>query len=311
MFYNTENFFDTLDDPHTNDAEFLPHGKKEWTSWRYYEKLQHVFQVIAAVGESSPPDIIGFAEIENKSILTDLVHKTLLEKYPYKIVHKDSPDLRGIDVGLIYRKDKLKCLGYHFFRIDFPNGHARKTRDIVYFKALIQRDTLHVFVNHWPSRWGGKKKSEPGRMFVASVLKSKTDSILKLYPCARIVIMGDLNDDPTDPSLTQSLGAKVTADTPQCGELYNLSAVLRESCHCGSLKYGAGWNMFDQFIVSGGTLGTKGIHTKVSAVGVASFPFLLTQDAKYGGHQPFRTYQGPVYKGGFSDHLPVYLDIFW
>lgn len=311
MFYNTENFFDTKDDPLTNDQEFLPTSKKHWTPERYNEKLHHVFQVIAAIGETDPPAIAGFAEIENRGVLNDLIHKTLLEKYPYKIIHKDSPDLRGIDVGLIYRTDKIKCLNYKFFRINFPGNPVKKTRDILYFEGLLGKDTLHVFVNHWPSRYGGKKRSEPSRIFVASVLKNKTDSILKRDPCARIVVMGDFNDDPTNESINKIFGARISADNASCKSMVDLSGILKKSCHCGSLKYGAAWNMFDQFIVSGSMLSDIGAHTSVNDVHVAHFPFLLVTDRKYGGYKPFRTYYGPVYKGGYSDHLPVYLDIFY
>lgn len=312
MFYNTENFFDTKNDSLTNDEEFLPNGKKHWTQKRYNEKLRHVFQVIAAVGGIAPPAVVGFSEIENRSVLEDLLHKTPLQKYPYKIIHQDSPDLRGIDVGLIYRSDKMKCLSYHFFRINFPGHPYKKTRDILYFKALIHGDTLHIFVNHWPSRWGGRKRSEPGRMFVASVLKSKTDSILSGNSCARIIIMGDFNDDPTNASLQEVLAAHTSTETLQCDHLYDLSSMLQKSCHCGSLKFGAEWDMFDQFVVSGKMLtDTVGLHTTTKSVRVGNFHFLLIPDTRYGGYKPFRTYRGPVYIGGFSDHLPVYLDLFW
>jgi hypothetical protein len=311
MFYNTENFFDTIDDPHTNDNEFLPGSQYQWNKSKYYKKIQSIYQVIAAVGEERPPEIIGLSEIENRKVLNDLIFHTPIEKYPYKIIHKDSPDPRGIDVALLYRSDMMKCIGSDYITICFPGNKDKTTRDILYFKALINNDTLHVFVNHWPSRRGGQKKSDPSRSFVAGVLKQKTDSIFKINPNARIVITGDFNDEPCNRSIVSELRAIRYSDEVQAWNLYNLSWNMKVKCKCGTYRHGYSWEMLDQFIVSGTLLMKGNISTCPECNHIGEFKFLLNEDNKYGGYRPFRTYQGPAYKGGFSDHLPVYLDIYF
>jgi predicted extracellular nuclease len=314
MFYNAENFFDTIDDPHTNDNDFLPDSKLNWDKGCYYKKIKHIYQTIAAVGEISPPDIIGLAEIENRKVLNDLIYQSPLEKYNYKIIHKDSPDPRGIDVGLLYRADKVKYLHSAFFEIVFPGNTDKKTRDILYFKGLINSDTVHVFINHWPSRKGGQKRSEPFRNFVASVLKQKVDSLLKIDPKANIIITGDFNDQPDNKSLSIFIGAlKISENTEtESGNLYNLSWTLKEKCECGTYRLGVYWDMLDQFLVSGSLLeNNNSLFTCKQCLRIGEFGFLLKEDEKYGGFKPFRTYAGPAYKGGFSDHLPIFLDLYF
>jgi predicted extracellular nuclease len=312
MFYNVENLFDTKNDSLTDDDEFLPESDKKWNGYRYREKIMHLFKIIAAVGEAQPPEIVCFAEIENKHVLDELIKNTPLEKYRYEIVHYDSPDSRGIDVGLIFRPDRIIQIASQSIRISFSDHPERKTRDILYFKALTKNsDTLHIFVNHWPSRRGGQYASNPFRLQVAQRLKSKTDSLLSLNPNANIIITGDFNDEPQDESLAAGLNAKSNTDSILCASLYNLSAMLYETCHCGTYRYRAQWNMLDQFIVSGNLLiDKKQLYTCADYLHIARFDFLLEEDQKYGGTRPYRTYQGPVYRGGFSDHLPVYLDLF-
>jgi predicted extracellular nuclease len=312
MFYNTENFYDTIDDPHHNDEEYLPTSEKQWNYKRYREKTMHVFKTIVAVGGIQPPEIIGFAEIENRKILEDLIQHTPLEKFNYKIIHKESDDKRGIDVGVIYRPDKIKCLKYDFVKVVFPWDNKKTTRDIVYFVAATKKDTFHVFVNHWPSRMGGQKKSNPNRCFVASLLRHKVDSIFSTNNAAKIIITGDFNDQPRNESLATILDAEKPVEIADKHALYNLSWALKDSCHCGSLRYGAQWNMLDQFIVSGSLLrDNTRLTTCVYCVHIGYLDFLLIEDTKYGGYKPFRTYQGPIYKGGYSDHLPVYLDLYF
>ncbi len=313
MFYNVENYFDIYDDSLFADGEFLPGNDKNWNYYRYKEKTLHLFKTIAAIGETRPPEIICFAEIENKNVLFELTKNTPLEKYNFEIVHFESPDFRGIDVGLIFRSDVIQKLASQRIAVSFPSDPHRTTRDILHFKALVMRsDTLHVFVNHWPSRRGGQKASESKRMAAARILKEKTDSILLINPCANIVITGDFNDEPYDESLRVGFSALTLQENQECGILYNLSGLLRENCQCGTYRYGAHWNMLDQFIVSGKLLiSDVGLRTCSECLQIAGFDFLLIEDKKYGGVKPFRTYQGPVYKGGFSDHLPIFLDLFY
>jgi predicted extracellular nuclease len=313
MFYNVENYFDTFDDSVTADNEFLPQSEKNWNYYRYKEKTTQLFKTIAAVGELQPPEIICFAEIENKKVLLDLIRKTPLEKFEFEIVHFDSPDHRGIDVGLIYRKDLIIKLDSRKIPVLFSYNSKHTTRDILYFKGLTQKsDTFHLFVNHWPSRRGGKNISQPYRLNAARTLKLNIDSILNINSCANVIITGDFNDEPFDQSLTTGLVAQIKLTSPVCSSLYNLSVILLDVCKCGTYRYRSQWNMLDQFIVSGNLLLSEdGLRTKPEYLHIADFNFLLIEDSKYGGYKPYRTYQGPIYKGGFSDHLPVYLDLFY
>ncbi|MBN1599012.1 MAG: endonuclease [Bacteroidales bacterium] len=310
MFYNVENLFDVYDDTIKNDNEFLPDGEKKWTYSHFRQKTLNIYKTIAAVGEVSPPEIVCFAEIENRYVLNELIYKTPLEKYRYKIVHFDSPDLRGIDVGLIYRKEKIQFIDSRNIEVDLPFKYSRPTRDILYFKCLVDRsDTLHLFVNHWPSRMGGKAKSASKRNYAATVLRNSVDSILEFNSCAKILIMGDFNDEPWDESIQKHLGALNTFNEPSCADLYNLSSTGSNDVS-GTYRYMAEWNFLDQCIVSGSLLNETGsLHTNADKFHIADFDFLLQDDNKFGGKKPFRTYIGPLYHGGFSDHLPVFVDL--
>jgi len=307
MFYNVENYFDTVDDPTTNDNAFLPEGSMHWTQTRYMEKRNNIFRVIANVGEWDPPALVGLCEVENREVLDDLVKNTPLAKYPYKIIHKDSPDQRGIDVALLYRSDYLKCTGQQFIRVRFANNRQR-TRDILYATlCTLQGDTLHVFVNHWPSRTSGQKQSEPGRILTASLVRQKVDSIFSRNAMANIAITGDFNDNPPDKSLISELQALNDTTHAKPSTLFNLSAYkMKEST--GTIKYQGKWSVFDQIIVSGGLL-RGSLHTDVNQCHIFRADYLFEPDTRYQGVKPFRTYIGLKYNHGFSDHLPVYVDI--
>lgn len=301
MFYNLENMFDTADNPDKEDGEFLPAGIKKWDSYRYWQKLKHIFQVIAAVGETSPPEIIGLCEVEDYQPLYDLVSNTPLMKYPYSVVHFDSPDIRGIDVALLVRSDKIRVLESKPIRITFKTNNNKKTRDILYTELLINTDTLHVYVNHWPSRRGGQKVSEVYREEVAERLLGHIDSLMHANPLANIVVMGDFNDEPGDKSLQVLKRAG----------LLNLSEKLQSTCRCGSYKYRNEWNMFDQIIISPQLLKQRPLHIVPESLTIFQADFLLCTDEKFGGKKPIKTFSGPKYIGGFSDHLPVHIDFFY
>ena len=307
MFYNVENYFDTLDDPTTNDNEFTPDGSMRWTVGRYIDKRNNIFRVIAHVGEWDPPAIVGLCEIENRDVLQDLIKNTPLMKYPYRIIHKDSPDQRGIDVALLYRDDYLKCIAQQFIRVRFPDNR-RRTRDILYATLrTLKGDTLHVFVCHFPSRVGGQRQSEPGRLLAASLVRNKVDSIFSRNPMARIVVTGDMNDGPLDKSLRSELRALPDTTQAKPSTLFNLSAYkMKEST--GTIKYQGKWSVFDQIIVSGGLL-RGSLRTDVDRCHIFRADYLFEPDKRYQGVIPFRTYIGQRYNGGFSDHLPVYIDI--
>ncbi len=314
MFYNVENLFDTFDDPLTNDQEFLPNGSKRWTFTRYKKKINNIAKVITAIGQWEAPEMIGLCEIENQKVLEDITKSTALSKINYGIVHKESPDKRGIDVAILYRKDRVTPLKYRAIGVNLGGDSDRPTRDILYFKCLLEsNDTLHFFVNHWPSRWGGAQKSQPKRVDAATTLRHVVDSVLAANPMAKVVITGDFNDDPIDKSISEVLDAKeVSVNTSS--HLHNLSLQYLKPGVRGSLKYKGNWNVFDQFIVSDGLLSSKsGLHTSVANChifyGTADNEFLLEKDDRYVGMQPFRTYHGLKFHDGYSDHLPVYLDL--
>jgi endonuclease/exonuclease/phosphatase family metal-dependent hydrolase len=309
MFYNVENFFDTEDDPTKNDNQFTPDGAYHWTTTRYMAKRDAIFRVIAGVGEWEPPAVVGLCEIENRKVLEDLITDTPLVKYPYRIIHKDSPDQRGIDVALLYRNDRLKYLGREFIRIRFPDNRKR-TRDILYARLLAQRnDTIHIFVNHWPSRSGGQRQSESARILAATILRHKADSIFSVNPNANLIIIGDLNDNFSDASISKYLKALPDTASSKPASLFNLTA-FKTGESTGTIKYRGKWSVFDQIIVSGHLLqNRKGIHTHVGLCRIFRADFLFEKDTRYLGAMPFRTYIGQKYNRGFSDHLPVFVDL--
>ena len=311
MFYNVENLFDTLDNPGTVDEEFMPEDEKNWNSDKYYDKLKNIARVISDVGDGDYPVLVGLCEIENLSVLEGLTLATSLKDVAYQIVHKESPDFRGIDVALLFRPDVFKLLNYNTWPVWIPFSPDTRTREILYACGeLPGRDTIHIFVNHWPSRSGGEVESRPKRIFVAEMLRTKVDSILLMDPDARIVITGDFNDEPTDLSIVSGLSAFSSFDDPQNKRLYNTSHFLQKNISTGSYKYRGDWNMLDQFIVSGSLLDTSAnIYTSPFDVHLFEKDYLLEKDDTFLGVKPFRTYLGDYYHGGFSDHLPVYLDI--
>ena len=311
MFYNVENLFDTQDDSLTNDNEFLPNQGKYWTYSRYNEKLHHISTVIASIGGWNPPEIIGLAEIENRKVLDDLCKKAELSKLEYNIIHKESHDSRGIEVAMLYRKKYFKPLSYKAIKVTFPFSLNTFTRDILYVCGKTNNDdTLHVFINHWPSRWGGQLDSERNRMVVAQILRIEIDSIFKTYPNPKIVIMGDLNDYPENISLTEGLKANRTFDNLKDNQLYNLSSYIAQTKDIGSNKHEGVWGILDQIIVSGALLNAKqGLSAKKENAYIFNPDFLLVDDENFTGKTTFRTYNGYQYLGGYSDHLPVFIDL--
>ena len=312
MFYNAENFFDVKHDSLKNDYQFLPDGDKHWSYYKLQDKIYNIAKLITAVGEWEAPELVGLCEVENQYVLEQLVNYSPIKSVNYQIIHKESPDRRGIDVALLYRKDRFKPLFFNFIEINMPKPHTRtKTRDLLYVKGLASgKDTIHVFVNHWPSRWGGQQKSEPKRMYLASVLKKQTDSILQVNPNSRIIIMGDFNDEPDNISLKNVLNAKREInEEPNDTSLYNLSAMLFKKNGIGTHKYRGHWGVLDQFIVSGYLLNNKSTYTNLDNIHVFNKEFLLEKDDKYTGERPNRTYIGFKYHGGYSDHLPIYIDL--
>ncbi|HJZ40994.1 MAG TPA: endonuclease/exonuclease/phosphatase family protein [Bacteroidales bacterium] len=305
MFYNVENLFDPANDSLTGDDDFTPSGDLHWTYKRYYSKINKLYKVITALGGWQPPDIIGLCEVENKKVLLDMIHNTPLSKFPYDIIHYNSPDKRGIDVALLYNRKTIRLLSSKKISLR-KNGLF--TRDILHVKAILHKDTCHFLVNHWPSRSAGQIETEGDRNKAALLLKSFTDSLFAKNMNASIIIMGDFNDEPVDESLSGKLMARTNMHDPKPGFLYNVSVAPSAGNYRGTLKYRGQWNLFDQIIVSGSLLYTSnGLRVQANGYKIFGESFLLIGDEQYTGFKPFRTYNGFRYQGGFSDHLPVYV----
>jgi len=310
-FYNLENLFDTLNTEGVLDEEFTPDGPNEWTGKRYLEKIERMAGVISKIGEdegiTGGPAILGVSEIENRSVLEDLVAHPYLRNAQYKIVHYNSPDLRGVDVALLYQPKyfTLKSSASLELPLFDDDGEEIYTRDQLLVSGTFIDEDMHIIVNHWPSRRGGEKASRPRRNAAAGLSRSIADSLLAIDPEANIVILGDFNDDPVNISMKDVLKATDHIDNLEKGELYNCMFPLFKQ-GIGSLAYRDAWNLFDQIVVSQGLLGNDYINLTYYAARVYNKDFLIQQDGQYKGY-PFRTYVGSTHQGGYSDHFPVYI----
>lgn len=309
MFYNLENLFDTKDNPNTADEEFVGGGIRGWSNKKLSAKYKRIYQVIAATGGKFPA-VIGFCEVENRRVLEGLVNTTPMKKLGYKIVHKESPDTRGIDVAILYKVDEFipKTFKHYPLIID---GKPEYSREILEVRGRLKGcdNDIHLFVNHWPSKYSGVKKSDAKRAVAGQTLRRVTDSILANDENAIIVCMGDFNDEPIDQSLSLHLGAKTPSKNISQTALYNLSSNLMNN-DIGTHKYRNQWSVLDQFIVSGNLLDESGcLCTSEENSHINKSKFLLVDDRKYLGKKPFRTYNGFKYVGGYSDHLPIWLEI--
>lgn len=311
MFYNAENFFDTYDDTLKDDNDFLPDGLMRWNYERYLRKVNSVYKVIMAAGEWSPPAIIGFSEIENRKVLNDLINLTYLSKYNYEVVHEESNDSRGIDVCLIYDKKIAQLLLFSYLIPSDYDSLTFATRSVLYTKWLISGDTIHIFLNHWPSRRGGVLAGEMKRENIAEMIRTRADSIQKGEKgFAKIIIAGDFNCTPADNEISVLL--KEMGSGQNSCRFLNLSASMAREGK-GTYRYMGTWEMIDQVMVSEALLNReKGLFTRQDLLKIFMPDFLLKRDEKYPGFTPYSTYLGYRYQGGFSDHLPVILDLlFW
>lgn len=307
VFYNTENFFDTIKDAKTDDAEFTPGGRNHWTSERYQTKLDRISRVLSTILEKDAPLVIGLSEMENKKVSEDLAAQPSLKKYDLGVIEQDSPDPRGIDVALLYNKKILTVTGSEFLTVKLPDME-RGTRDILYVTGTMKGAEIHFFVDHWPSRRDGKVASQARRYAAANVLRSKVAKIISADPNANIIIMGDLNDNPVDSSVAFALGAQEPVEPYAKDKLYDLM-VKSYKAQKYSLKYHYENDVFDQMIASGNLMDkAASTHVKSNEGNIFKAPWMLYNHPKY-GEIPNRTYGGPVYYGGYSDHLPVYIDV--
>ncbi len=312
-FYNVENLFDAEDDPKTQDEEFLPDGAKNWSEYRMRDKQKNIARVLLSLSKNDePPALLGMCEVENREVLEGITRTELLSPWKYQTVHFDSPDSRGIDVGLIFQPSRLELLYASKIPVTDPEQPNWKTRDILYAKFAIReaRDTLHVFVNHWPSRRGGEEASRPKRMLAANALKKVCDSIARFDPLDGIIIMGDLNDGPGDASLRLGLKSATgiaSGEVPAPGDLIDLMEL--EARGFGSHKYNGHWEYLDHILVNEALFAGRRTSIDGQRAQTAKIEWLLVPDDRFTGSKPLRTYEGMKYTGGFSDHLPIYIDL--
>jgi predicted extracellular nuclease len=306
-FYNVENLFDIEDDSLTSDESFTPDGENRYTYARYKKKSDGLAKTMLAMGGWEAVEVIGLCEVENRGVLEGLTQRSPLKEVGYNIIHQDSPDSRGIDIACIYRPAKFNVINYKYYRVRFPASPERTTRDILYVKGKLNNgDTLHVFINHWPSRYGGQFASEESRIYVADMLRQKVDSLNRTFVNPYIILTGDFNDYPNDISLAEHLKALESPALARGNDLVNLSYPIMYKF--GSHSFAGEWGVLDQMIVSNSFFAGKSTSIEPTTVGIFDAPWLLTENAA-GNSVTFRTYQGPAYVGGFSDHLPIFLDL--
>jgi hypothetical protein len=310
-FYNLENLFDTINTEGVDDDDFTPQGLNKWTSERYWIKINRLAEAISRIGEDDGikggPAILGVSEIENRTVLQDLISHPLLKASNFQIVHYDSPDLRGVDVGMLYQP--------RYFRVtssDSPelvifneNNERVYTRDQLVVTGTFDGETISIIVNHWPSRSSGEIVTRPRRNEAATLTRHLVDSLLSINKNAKVVIMGDLNDDPVNESLRKYLRAADNQDKLKEGELFNCMYPLFKK-GVGSLYYRDSQNLFDQIIVTPALLGKDYSSYKYYTARVFNKPFLIQADGQYKDY-PLRTYVGTTFQGGYSDHFPVYI----
>lgn len=300
-FYNVENLYDTINDPTRNDEEHLPTAKISWNTKRYNDKLDNLGKVIAAMDTLDFPHLIGLAEIENAAVLKDLANNKYIKKADYNIVHIEGNDPRSIEVALLYRPAFFTPL--HKTAMNFSLGDSIIPRHILYVKGKVASgDTLHVFVNHWTSRFRGKESTIKARMGSAAFLRTKVDSLMRTNVNSKIIIVGDLNDNPTDESLTISLKALDPVGKLQPASLYNLS--LEPFSKGQGTLYFNSWDLFDQIIVSSALLSPLNGGLKAGQLEIIKKDWMLFK-SNNGEARPNRTASGTRYFGGYSDHLPV------
>jgi len=309
-FYNLENLFDTIIDKDTNKIlqdDFTPKGKKGWTSKRYEEKLVQMSKVISEIGLDVTPDglaILGVSEVENKTVLEDLAKTEKLKNRNYKVAHYDSPDRRGIDVGLLYNPKYFKVSSSKSFSLRSIDT-TFYTRDQLLVSGFLNGEKVHVIVAHWPSRRGGEKRSKPRRASAAKLGRMIIDSLQADDPNAKVIYMGDLNDDPVDASVKSHLKGLGSEKNLQEGDLFNpWESYYKKGI--GTLAYRDTWNLFDQILVTQSLLGKDYSSFKMYKTKIFNKAYLKNSTGRYKGY-PFRTFAGGAYTGGYSDHFPVYM----
>jgi len=301
-FYNVENLFDTVDDPKTFDDAFTTNGKNNWNSKRYRDKVKKLGSVISQLGKERShdvPAIVGLVEVENSKVVQDLINSKYLKKYHYGFVHYNSPDERGIDVALLFNKQLFELIDSEHFPLylEDKEGERDYTRDVLVVTGNLNGELVYILVNHWPSRSEGVEESEPKRIAAAKLARTIIAGIQAKNFDAKIIVMGDFNDDPTSKSVKEYLVTE---------EFYNPMEKILDRDTVGSLTYERKWNLFDQIIITKNFLGREKGKLHFKHAEVFNKKWLKIFKGKLKG-SPFRTYIGPWYQGGFSDHFPVYV----
>lgn len=289
-FYNVENLFDTIDGPN-DDKDFLPNAESEWNAEKYLTKIKHLNEVIDSMGS---PIILGMCEVENKAVVEDIFKGSTSRKH-YEIVHYESPDDRGIDVALAFDPTILTLNQSGTLRFDLDNPEHPHTRDILWAKFVINNDTIVAMVNHWPSRRGGQVESEPNRIKAAAQGRTFIDSLMRVSPKTKIVFMGDLNDYPDNMApklIAEKLQPMISKESGKFGGTYN---------------YRGEWDVLDHIMISSNFQKGGSIKVVKKSGKILSPDFIITEYK--GDLVPKRNYAGSKYLDGYSDHLPVTIDV--
>lgn len=309
-FYNFENLFDMEDDPAIKDEEFLPSGAKQWNTERYQDKLGKLGKIVSSMGKELSPDgvaILGVAEIENRKVLEDFVQTKAVADRNYQIVHYDSPDHRGIDVALLYQPKYFEVTNSKAIPLEIfdKDGEPKHTRDILLVSGNFDGEPIHVLVNHWPSRRGGAKATAKYRNAGAAICKMVSDSLNTAHPNSKVYIMGDLNDDPTSPSVKKVLKAQRNKKVVKDGGFFNpWENYFRKGI--GTLAYRDAWSLFDQIILSEGAIDPKVGGYQYYKAQIFNEDYLVNKSGAFKGY-PRRSFVGNTYQGGYSDHFAVYI----
>ncbi|HMV16045.1 MAG TPA: endonuclease/exonuclease/phosphatase [Chitinophagales bacterium] len=312
-FYNLENFFDTIDDPKTFDNDFTPKGDMHYTADIYFDKIKRLEEVVSQIGTDISPDGLAFwgtAEIENKEVVEALVSQPKLKSRNYQVVHYNGGDPRSIDCGFVYNPKYFKLLKSHSIPIDLSKAvkDGKPTRDVLWVTGILNAtDTMDIFIGHWPSRRGGEELTAPMRNYVAKTIKQHTDSIIGLNPNAKVIVMGDLNDNPTDESLIKILQSVDKKEKIKPLGFYN-PWISYYNKGIGTLAHNDSWGLFDQIILSKGFLDTKQSGYFYYKANIFNKDFMIQKTGKYKGY-PKRTWDFNIYNSGYSDHFPTYITL--
>ena len=314
VFYNLENLFDIYDDPETHDDEFTPQGVKQWNQTRYEKKLWNMERVLfdIAAQQKEYPIVIGVSEIENRSVLEDLISQPKLKGANYRICHYDSPDARGVDVAFLYRADVFKLEGSDNIKLHVEGLPNFRTRDLVVMWGTIDEEPFYFLVSHWPSRLGGKEASQFKRDACATQIREIKDSLLRENPATKVIVMGDFNDDATDDSIVEVMGAKGKVKELEPGDFFNpYNEMLRAGL--GTLAYQDEWNLFDNICVTENLVNAESgklriLKGKKYYGNIFTRPYMLQLEGQYKNY-PLRTFVSNNFQDGYSDHFPVYIYI--